>query len=394
MKVFVRVFTLLAVAALLSCQNPANAPLKPSVQSPASSWVVSTFAGSERGGYRDGPGTSIDPSIGAWFDHPYDVAVDASDNVYVADTLGNRIRKITPEGVVSTLAGDGTAGYRNGAGDQARFDHPAGVAVDSSGNVYVADTGNHRIRKITSRGVVSAYSGSGTAGLSNGSFSIFERGGRYNRWVRSWYGRSVQFNRPSGIAVDSTRNNVYVADTYNHQIRKIAAGFDAYGRRITYETVSTIGADGVEAALYYPHDVALDRLGNLYVADSNKHRILKFKTSGEISVFAGSARGKSGLGVDGAGTRARFDTPSGVAVDASGNVFVADTFNNLIRMITPGGVVSTIAGSTRSYARGHVDGTGDQARFNNPYGVAVDSSGNVYVADAFNHRIRKITRRP
>jgi len=397
MKVFVRVFTLLVVAALLSCQNPANAPLKPSAQPPASSWVVSTLAGSNQG-YVDATGAS------ARFHHPYDVAVSAvsGTSIYVADYGNHRIRKITAAGVVSTIAGDGTAGFRDGA--RARFNHPSGVTANSSG-VYVADTDNHRIRKIvyvynridrTSNPVVSTIAGDGRAGYSNG-YRYEQRHVPSSYW---WYyhstyyylrnGIPVRFSSPTGIAINpayTTNTRIYVADSGNNLIRKLTKSES--DNTVTYP-VSTIGVDvdDVDVTLHNPKGVAFDRLGNLYVADSDKHRILKFKTSGEISVFAGSARGTAGFR-DAAGTQARFHTPFGVATDSSDNVYVADYFNNRIRMITPGGVVSTIAGGRRSY----VDGRGDRARFSGPLGVAVDSSGNVYVADTYNHRIRKITRR-
>ena len=219
------------------------------------------------------------------------MAVDSSGNVYVADTWNHRIRKISPAGVVTTFA---------------KFRSPEGVAVDSRGYVYVADTS---IRKISPAGVVTTFAGS-SEGYMDGT------------------GTAAQFNRPNGVAVDSS-GNVYVADTWNNRIRKISP-------------------------------------------------------AGVVTTLAGSSYGY----MDGPGAAAKFLNPEGVAVDSSGNVYVADDGNNRIRKISPAVVVTTLAGS--SY--GYMDGPGTAAKFNNPTGVAVDSSGNVYVADYSNNRIRKISR--
>ena len=260
--------------------------------------LVTTFAGSTSG--------STDGAL-AEFDLPFGVAVDAAGNVYVADAGNHRIRKVTAAGVVTTLAGSGVAGDDDGTGTAAQFDLPSGVAVDAAGNVYVADAGNHRIRKITAAGVVTTLAGS-TFGYLDGT------------------GAAAQFNSPFGVAVDAA-GNVYVADTNNERIRKITA-------------------------------------------------------AGVVTTLAGSTFGY----VDGTGAAAKFNFPLGVAVDAVGNVYVADAQNNRIRKITAAGVVTTLAGSTLGFA----DGTGAAARFANPFGVAVDAAGNIYVADTANHRIRQI----
>ena len=210
--------------------------------------------------------------------------------------------------MVTTLAGSGTAGSADGTGTAAQFSGPRGVAVDSSGNVYVADTLNNRIRKITPEGVVSTLAGTATPGH--------------------------------------------------------------------------VDTRGTEAKFNFPERVAVDSSGNVYVADTNNHRIRKITPEGEVTTLAGSTRGFA----DGAGTKAWFDEPIGVAVDSSGNVYVADSYNHRIRKITPAGVATTLAGSTADSA----DGTGTAAKFHSPIGVAVDSSGNVHVADSNNHRIRKI----
>jgi sugar lactone lactonase YvrE len=321
--------------------------------------TVSTYAGDGTSGFNDGATSS------ARFNSPLGVAVDSSGNVYVGDASNHRIRKITSAGVVSTFAGSGTAGFNDGATSSAQFNNPRGVAVDSSGNVYVGDFSNHRIRKITSGGVVSTLAGDGTSGFNDGATS------------------SAKFDSPFGVAVDSS-GNVYVADYGNHRIRVITpAG-----------VVSTFAGDGTfgfndgatsSAQFKYPYGVAVDSSGNVYVADSNNHRIRKITSGGVVSTLAGD--GTAGY-LDGTGTAARFNLPSGVAVDSSGNVYVAEFFNHRIRKITSGGVVSTLAGDGTA---GFNDGATSSAKFDSPFGVAVDSSGNVYVADRNNNRIRKIT---
>jgi sugar lactone lactonase YvrE len=309
------------------------------------------------GGFADGQATS------AKFYYPYGVAVDGSGNVYVADTGNHRIRKITASGNVTTLAGAGY-GYANSQGTAARFASPTGVAVDGSGNVYVADQDNNRIRKIDVGGNVSTLAGSGTEGYANSQ------------------GTAARFASPRGVAVDGS-GNVYVADTRNNRIRKIDSG----GNVTTLAGSGTEGnadGQGTGASFYYPSGVAVDGSGNVYVTTSN--RIRKIDVGGNVTTLAGSATG--GGFADGQGTAARFGYLNGVAVDGNGNVYVADTSNYKIRKIDVGGNVTTLAGSG---IQSYVDGHGPSARFYNPYGVAVDGNGNVYVADYDSHQIRKIT---
>ena len=288
------------------------------------------------------------------------VAVDAAGNVYVVDTDNHRIRKVSPAGVVTTLAGS-SQGYADGTGTTAQFNYPQGIAVDSAGNVYITDAKENYIRKVTPAGVVTTLAGS-TLGCLDGT------------------GTTAQFNYPTGIAVDSA-GNVYVADQANHRIRKITPTGE-----VTTLAGSTQGyAYSAELAAKFnePRSVAVDSAGNVYVADSFNNCIRKVSPTGVVTTLAGSAKGYA----DDTGAAAKFAFPSGVAVDRDGNVYVADTYNHRIRKVTPAGVVTTLAGSIPGYA----DGTGAAAQFNQPSGVAVDSDGNVYVADAGNHRIRKIT---
>lgn len=318
---------------------------------------VSTLAGSGTFGFLDSTGLS------ARFNSPTGVAVDGSGNVFIADKGNHRIRKISTTGIVSTLAGSGTNGFANGTGIAAQFSNPTGVVVDAIGNVYVSDSGNSKIRKITPSGVVTTLAGSGTYGFLNGS------------------GTTAQFKGLEGIAVDVS-GNVYVADSYNNQIRKISPT----GVVSTFAGTVTAGyLDGASniAKFNLPFDVAIDNSGNLYVADSANQKIRKISSSGDVSTLAGSTEGFA----NGIGTAAKFDYPYGVTVDAAGNVYVADLNNNKIRIISPVGEVNSLAGS----AFGFANGLGDTAQFNWPNDVATNANGIIYVADRDNHRIRKIT---
>jgi sugar lactone lactonase YvrE len=333
------------------------------VQVPLNRGVVTTFAGSGTAGATNATGTS------ATFNGPNGVAVDSAGTVYVADSSNHRIRRITPAGVVTTFAGSGSIGATDSSGTSASFNFPYGVAVDSAGVVYVGDTRNHRIRRITSAGVVTTLAGSlsNTSGFADGT------------------GTSARFFEPQAVAVDSS-GTVYVADTYNHRIRRITpAGV------VTTLAGSGIGAggpgtfsdgSGTSAGFNFPNGVAVDSAGTVYVADSSNHRIRRITPAGVVTTLAGSTVGSS----DGTGTNASFSGPVVLAVDSSGSVYVCEVNNNRIRKITPAGVVTTLAGSTS----GFLDGTGTNALFNEPRGIAVDSGGILYVADYLNHRIRKV----
>ncbi len=321
--------------------------------------VVGTFAGSGVQGSTNGTGTA------AQFSNPEGVAVDSTGTVYVADTGNSRIRKISPAGVVTSFAGadTGLQGSADGTGTAARFYLPKGIAVDSTGTVYVGDSVNHLIRKISPAGVVTTLAGSGTQGFADGT------------------GAAAQFYFPEGVAVDNT-GTVYVADSGNHRIRKISPA----GVVTTLAGSNNAGFDdgtGAAAQFYRPYGVAVDSSGTVYVADSVCIR--KISPSGVVTTLAGS---NAYSFADGTGAAAMFDTLYDIAIDSSGTLYAADGVNNRIRKISQSGVVTTLAGSS---TQGFADGMGSAAQFRQPHGVAVDSStGTVYVADYYNHRIRKI----
>jgi hypothetical protein len=306
----------------------------------------------------------------ARFSGPSGVTIDSAGNIYVADQGNSTIRKITAAGVVTTLAGAaGKFGTADGSAATARFDFPSGVAVDRAGNIYVADTNNSTIRKITTDGSVMTLAGA--AGIPGGADGT---------------GAAARFNSPSGVAVDLD-GNVYVADRMNETIRKVA--FTGVVTTLA-GTAGMVGStDGMDTTARFdsPSGVAVDRAGNVYVADQNNQIIRKVTATGGVTTLAGTA-GMAGS-TDGTGAAARFNSPSGVAVDGAGNVYVADQNNHILRKITAAGVVTTLAGTAGM--AGSADGTGAAARFNSPSGAAVDSAGNVYVADQNNQIIRRVS---
>jgi len=320
-----------------------------------------------------GSGTVAGDGSPTTFDSPFDVAVDSFGNVFVADSQNHRIRRIESDtGLITTVAGSGAAGFADGIGALAQFNAPAGIALDNTGNfLIVADMDNHRIRRIEiATGNVQTIAGSGTLGDSDGLAT------------------AAQFAFPYGVAVDGG-GNIFVADWANHRIRRIESG--------TWNVATVAGsgllgfADGVGALAQFnaPAGIALDNTGNfLIVADAANQRIRRIEiATWDVQTIAGS--GTAGF-IDGPALTAQFNWPYGVAIDNSNNVFVADTFNNRIRRIENGTwVVTTLAGN---WTWGSLEGFGAAAQFFNPYGIAVDSSSNVFVADTFNNRIRRITQ--
>ena len=309
----------------------------------------------------------------ARFFSPSGVSVDTAGNVYVADSSNQTIRKVTSAGVVTTLAGTaGSVGSANGTGSAARFRVPVAVSVDTAGNVFVADSSNHTIRKVTSAGVVTTLAGTaGSVGSTDGT------------------GSAARFNAPYGVSVD-TVGNVYVAEYSNHTIRKVTSAGVVTTLAGTANFAGSTDATGSAARFFRPIGVAVDTSGNVFVADSSNHTIRKVTSAGVVTTLAGTA-GSDGT-TDGTGSAARFSFPEGVSVDTAGNVYVADTGNRLIRKVTSVGLVTTEAGSG---AAGSNNGLGSAARFTTVRGIAVDTLGNVFASDYSNHTIRNsITSAP
>jgi serine/threonine protein kinase, bacterial len=308
-------------------------------------YTVSTFAGSGTAGSTDAVGKA------ASFNSPDGLAVDANGNLYVAERT-NRIRKITPNGTVSTFAGSGASGSADGVGTAASFNVPRQIAFDASGNLYVADQNNRKIRKITANGTVSTFAGSGASGSADGAGTV------------------ATFSLPTGLALDGG-GNVYVGDPL--AVRKVTPS----------AVVSTLAP--VDNFLGLLPGLAMDGAGNVAVAVPGTV-VKKISPAGTVSELAGGVTGD----MDGVGTAAQFGTVLlGLAADANGDLYVSDTNNRKIRRITPSGVVTTLAGSGST---GAADGPALSASFNAPVGLVVDASGNVFVSDLNNHKIRKITR--
>jgi uncharacterized protein (TIGR03437 family) len=300
----------------------------------------------------------------AELNRPTGVAVDGSGNVYIADSLNNRIRMAKSGGNISTFAGNGGYSYSGdgGVAASAQLNAPHAVAADNAGNYYIADSGNNVVRKVSASGTITTFAGNGTAGFAgDGSAAA-----------------SAQLNGPQGLAVDSS-GNVYIADTGNSRVREVSGG--------TINTIAGSGTTGyagdggaaTSAELYSPVGLALDAKANLYIADTDNSAVRKV-SGGVISTVAGNGiQGYAGDGGPALGSQ--LNAPQGVAVDAAGNIYITDTLNYRIRMVSSTGNISTIAGSGVAGYAGD-GGAPSQAQLSYPAGIAVDSVGNVFFADA------------
>jgi uncharacterized protein GlcG (DUF336 family)/sugar lactone lactonase YvrE len=301
---------------------------------------------------------------------PVAIALDGAGNLYVGDAATDTIRKITSAGVVTLLAGsDGVTGTADGSGPAARFSDPAGVSAASDGTLTVSDTANATIRRITTAGNVTTLAGSTSA-----------------RGNVDATGPAATFSSPIGL-VQSADGTIFVADAMNHTIRRISAGGVVSTLAGTAGVSGDADGTGPAARFNYPTGLALDGSGNLYVTDSTNNLLRKITPTGVVTTLAG-LNGVSGS-QDGSGSYALFNNPTGLAIDGLGNLYVADTGNSLIRHVTPAGVVTTLAGLPG--VAGYQNGTLTSAWFNQPRAVALDASGNLYVADTGNAAIRKIT---
>jgi streptogramin lyase len=324
--------------------------------------TVVTFAGNGTAGYVDASG------LGAQFNNPEGVTVDSKGNVYVSDTYNSLIRMITPAGAVSTVAGTpATIGYADGPAASAQFYAPGGSAFDSQGNLYVADFGNNVIRKITPAGVVSTYAGNGTAGYRNGAATSTNLTGTADSLS--------MFNNPQAVAVD-VAGNVYVADRGNNVIRKILPT----GRVVTIAGTRTAGyvdATDEYASFNSPSGIAVDAQGNVYVSDQGNSAIRKITPADVVTTIAGGPTQATLLNL-----------PSALTIDAAGNLYIVDEGGRVFEY-TSANVLYDLAGALNT--SGFVNGVGTSALFSNPQGIAIDTNGNIYVADKANNCIRKIT---
>jgi uncharacterized protein (TIGR03437 family) len=334
--------------------------------------IIHTYAGDSYPSYLGDSGNPLNAELHG----PQDVAIDGAGNVYIADTQNARIRQINPStGVITTYAGGGTTGVTppkgvsangdNGAATSTYLQAPISLAIDSSGNVYLVENAISDIRKVDTKGIITTVGGTGTPGFGGDGSSATK----------------AQMNGPTGIAVDSS-GNLYVADSVNLRVRKIAGGNMT---TVAGNGVMSYGGDNgsaLKAQMNLPQGVAVDAAGNIYVADTANHEVRKVDTKGNITAVIGN--GSAGSGSN------QLAGPQAVAVDAAGNVYIADTQNARIVKVTPGGSASTYAGNgTPGY--GGDNGAATSAQIYTPTGVALDAKGNLYIADYQNHRIRKVT---
>ena len=333
--------------------------------------IIDTIAGTgTAGGGGDGG-----PAVLGQLREPRTLAVDASGNVYVADTYNHSIRKIDTAGVITTVAGTGTPGYSGDGGPAtaAMMETPHSVALDAAGNLYIADSPNQRIRKVDHAGVITTVAGSGMTGFSGDGGAA----------------TAAKLNHPKGIEIGAD-GLLYIADSLNHRIRRV----DASGVITTVAGTGVAGFSGdggpaTAAKLNRPRNVVFDASGVLWIADDLNHRVRKVSAGGLITTYAGT--GVAGFSGDGGpATAAQFNQVRDIALDGAGNLYVADEMNSRIRRIDPGGTITTYAGTGVRGFSGD-DGPATSAMLSHPRGVAVGPDGLLVLADTFNHRIRKVS---
>ena len=331
---------------------------------------IYTFAGDGVAGYSGDGGIATIAELS----QPTCIAIDTHGNVYIADQFNKRIRKVTTTGIISTVAGNGIRGYSGDSGQAtaAELNYPSGITVDDSGNIFIADFYNYRIRKVTTKGIIYTIAGDSTQGYSGDGGAA----------------TAAELSYPSGVALDA-KGNIYIADMGNNRIRIV-------NKAGVINTIAGNGNSGYSgdgglataAELNSPYGLTVDIFGNIYIADNLNNRIRKINNAGIISTIAGNGTaGYSGDGI--VATMAELYSPFGVSVDSLGDIYIADEINNRIRKINSTGIISTIAGNgTQGYSGD--GGPATAAEINSPPGVAVDASGNIYIADYGNQRVRKI----
>jgi len=339
------------------------------VRKVSSDGIVTTVAGNGAFGYSGDGG----PATSAQLNYPSGVAVDSAGNLYIGDSNNSRVRKVSGNGIITTVAGNGTPSGYSGDGGPATSAQLGylglGVAVDGVGNLYIADSSNSRVREVSSSGIITTLAGTGTGGYSGD-------GGPAT---------GAQLSYPSGVAVDST-GNLYISDTGNFLVRKVSPG----GIIVTVASGAGNGGDGGAAtsASFIPYGVAIDSGANLYIADGQDNSVRRVSSDGIITTVAGNRNRGSYSGDDGPATSAPLATPNGVTVGNGGDIYIADIENARVRKVSPSGIITTVAG-------GGNGGLGDggpatSAFLGGPTGVAVDSTGNLYIADDGNSRVRKV----
>jgi sugar lactone lactonase YvrE len=333
--------------------------------------TIATTAGNGTGGYSGDTGSALNAELNV----PTGVALDSAGNLYIADYANNVVRKVAAgTGIITTVAGTGTQGYSGDTGlaTAAELNVPFGIAVDTGGNLYIADSGNNVIRKVTSAGYISTVAGNGTPGYSgDGSTAT-----------------GAELNAPLGVAVDS-QGNLYLADSLNNVVRKVTGG-----------TITTVAGNGTagysgdgsaatSAELNTPNGIAVSSTGNLYIADTYNN-VVREMSAGTITTVAGN--GTAGYSGDGsAATGAELNYPAAIAFDAAGNFYIADGSNNVIREVTAGnGTITTVAGNGTGGYSGD-GGAALSAELNDPAGIVLDSNDDLYIADIFNNRIREVS---
>jgi len=345
-------------------------------------WTINTVAGNQGlgAGYSGDGAAAVNAQLGG----PVGVFVDKAGNIFIGDQNNLVIREVTPDGNIKTIAGNHTAGYTGdgGAATSAELNKPLGVTLDSGGTVYFSDSGNQVIRKFTVGGNISTVAGSYTIASQNGNGAVGgwqpDNGVAANAWL----------NTPFAVAADSS-GNVYIADTLNHIIRKVnGTSISTIAGQATQSGSNDTG-NALQAHLNSPRGIALDANGNIYIADTNNNKVLKL-SGGALTTVAGIGGAGAFSGDGGPANLAQLNGPRGVAVDSAGNVYIADYTNQRIRMVSPTGVITTIAGNGKS-GYGGDGGPGTSATLSQPSGLAVDSKFNVYVADTNNNVIRTLT---